>query len=331
MKKLCAILMAVLFTATFCSCRKVNGDGSNNSSDSAPLFSSEISSIEEQPEEPEVSQPEPSASSAPVEQPVTPTPQPTAPQEIPREPINFVPNRYKSTPYSEETEILLANRVFYNSTRYGFSFGKNNGTDCGGIITVDDNNEYLTCVSLIKPQDNESGVFTVYNNRIYFLKHPVNDSREYSLLNSFEIWSMDLQGGNKRQEKVLTTAFTHIRGINYISNSNYWYFQVVNAFNSTNRLYRYNTITNECTQLNCSNFEDEFYLKNNRIFVFDNIGKKIYEYDINYENKRLFFDTSTLPMGRMNVDDSSGGFVLKNMDIGKKYLLDMNGNVSELG
>lgn len=331
MKKLCAILIAVLLTATFCSCRKVHGDGSNNSSDSAPLFSSEISSIEEQPEEPEISQPEPSAPSAPVEQPVTPTPQPTAPQEpTPQgKPADFVPKRFPIAPGSTETALVYYNCVFYRGTEYAYTW---DGVSRSAIITIDDNDEYLDFIRYL--DFGQDKAFTIYNDRIYLAKYPTvnnNYDKETQILNSFEIWSMNLQGGDKRQEKVITLSFTHIKHIDFISNSNYWFFEISNVCQNTRNIYRYNVLTKEFVKLNKEGFDDRFYLKNNRIFVFDEIGHKIYEYDINYENQRLFFDTSVLPKGDIYFDDLPNGFVLEIENKDKKYLLDMNGNVSELG
>ncbi len=348
MKKICSLVIVIILIATLCSCKKINDD-IYSSSNSEPYYSSEISTVTSETEESDVSDtesdditsnitvstPVDSTSSEPVvdnsskEEPKETSSKEQTTEEKPKEPINFVPNRFPVAPGAEETAVAYGNEVIYNEIRYAYAYGQSDGVDCGAIITLDDNDECLNCISIVDREEKETGIFTVYNDRIYFLKFPINDSRDYNLINTLTVCSMNLSGGDKRQEKEIKISFTHIDGISCISNSKYWIFWLHNVFDYTYDLYRYNVSTNEFVKLNKPEFDEGFYIKNEQIFVYDSNNLKFYVYDINFNNKQLFFDASYLTSGFINVDDDPNGFILSVTNIDDKYFLDLNGNISK--
>ena len=213
MKKFISVVLAMFLMFTLIGCNDADDLSSQNSSlvssvieqtdttssqvESEQETSSQVEDIPSQQPSSEVSS-NVSQNSTPV---ATPSVENESVVETPQEEINFVPNKMPASPGSDEQVLLICNKVLYNGTRYAWATGKSNDVDCDAIITIDENDEYLRCVTLLNTNDNEHGIFTVCNERIYYLKYVLNDPRDYELLQSVQIWSMNLSGGDKRQEK----------------------------------------------------------------------------------------------------------------------------------
>ncbi len=349
MKKIFALIIVIALIATLCSCKKINDDIYSSSS-SEPYYSSEISTVTSETEESDVyntesddttsntiaSTPLDNTSSEAIvddtskEEPTNESSKEQTTEEKPKEPVNFVPNKWPTlnsdlTLNYEDTYVRYQNDVFYKGIRYAYTSGKNNGVECWAIVTVGDNDEYLNCVSILDTANDQRGVFNIYNDRIYYLQYPVNDARDYILLNTFSIGSMNLSGEDKRIEKKVDLSYTHIVYENYCANSKYLYFTVSNLFDGVyDIIYRYNLETNELVNLNHQlNSHKTMYLIDNRVFVWSLDDDAIYEYDIDFKNEKLFYETSS------DVHLAENGFILKSSKTGTEYFLDLNGNVSQ--
>ncbi len=244
-------------------------------------------------------------------------------------PINFVPNRILATPGSDEKVIALSNKVFYNGTRYAYTTGKNSGVDCGAIITVDADGEYVSCIAIIDTKNNERGVFSVYNNRIYYLNCAQNSWEVFELIESLQVWSMNLSGEDKRQEIAISAPFTHMSAINGIANSKYMLFPLYNGFDYTYSYYKYDVSTKEVTKINTPEFDEGFYINNNQLFGYDADNLKFYKFDANLGNKELLLDVSTITSDYILVDIVQNGFIFTAESTNSKYFLDLNGNISK--
>ena len=241
--------------------------------------------------------------------------------------INFIPNRISLFPGSDKQGLVLSNKVLFNGTNYAFTFGKNNGVDCGAIITVDQNNEYLGCVAILNTGDNESGNFTVCNGRIYYLRYIQNDDRDFKIIETFQIWSMNLSGDDKRQEKEISNSFTHIYGVNAIADSKYMILSLYNAFDFTYTYYRYDITTKEAVKISTPEYDEGFYIHNNQLFCYNSL--KLYKYDINFDNKQLLCDLSQVSSDYVTIDLVQDGFMITVNSTNSKYFLDLNGNITK--
>ena len=148
MKKIFAIIVAVALIFTLCSCKTEEELASNNSSYIDSVQSSQASETTSETEEPTVSETESSDDTSTI---IESTPSETTSskpvaetsskeevsknetsQDLPKEPINFVPNDTK----------YYYNNVYYKGVKYASTSGKNNGVDCFAVITLDANDEY---------------------------------------------------------------------------------------------------------------------------------------------------------------------------------------------
>ena len=347
MKKIFVLTIVITLIATLCSCKKNNNDV--NSSSSGLDYSSEISNVTSKTEEFDASNTESddttsnTIASTPLdntsseaivdntskEEPTNESSKEQTTEEKPKEQINFVPNKWPTvnsdlTFNYEDTYIRYQNDVFYEGVRYAYTSGKNNGVECWAIVTVGDNDEYLNCVSILDKDSDQRGAFNIYNDRIYYLQYPINDDRDYILLNTFSIGSMNLSGGDERIEKKVDLPYTHISYNNYCANSKYLYFTVSNLFDGVyDVIYRYNLETNELVNLNYKlDAHKTVYSIENRVFVWSLYDDAIYEYDIDFKNEKLFYETSAI------VHLAKNGFILESSKTGTEHFLDLKGNIS---
>ena len=332
MKKFLSVVLAMFLIFALVGCNDVDDLSSQNSSlvssvieqtdtttsqvESEQETSSQVEDIPSQQPSSEVSS-NVSQNSTPV---TTPSVENESVVETLQEEINFVPNKLLG-------KLVLSNKVLYNGTRYAYSNGKNNGVDCDAIITVDENGEYLRCVTLLNTNDNERGIFTVCNGRIYYLKYVLNDPRDYKLLQSVQIWSMNLSGGDKRQEKEISSSFTQIYSVNAIANSKYMILALYNDFDFTYTYYRYDVTTKEAVKVTTPEFDEGFYIHSNQLFCCNNL--KLYKYDINFNNKQLLYDLSQISSDYVIIDLVQDGFMITVKSTNSKYFLDLNGNITK--
>ncbi len=347
MKKIFALIIVIALIATLCSCKKINKDA--YSSSSVPDLSSEISTATSETEETDVSNtesddtisdttvstPVDNTSSEPVvdntskEEPTNESSKEQTTEEKPKEPVNFIPNRISVTPGSDKKVIALSNRILYKETRYAYTNGKNNGVDCGAIIIVDADGEYLSCVSLLNAADDERSIFSIYNDRIYYLKCAQGHKEDYKLIENLQVWSMNLSGEDKRQEKEISVPFTHISTINGIANSKYMIFPLYNGLDYTYSYYRYDIVTKDIVKISTPEFDEGFYINENQMFGYDADNLKFYKFDVNLSNKQLIFDVSTITSDYVLIDIVQNGFIFTVESANSKYFLDLNGNISK--
>lgn len=353
MKKLFCLTMVIALIFTLCSCKKINNDVYSSSS-SDPDYVSEISTVTSETEESDVSNTESDdttsniTASTPVDnissEPVvdnsskeTSSIEQTT-EEKPKEPINFVPKKWPAlnsdlTLDYENGSISYVNNVFYQGIRYASTVGQSNGVDCSAFIIVGDNDEYLNCVSIIDTANNQRGIFNVYNNRIYYLQASLNDSIDYTLFNTFSICSMNTSGEDKRVEKTVDLPFTHISiDIAYL-NSKYLFFSVSNLFDGVyNVVYRYNMETNELFKSDYSlDAHTMVYSVEEKVFVWNSDDQKIYEYDIDFKNEKLFHIVDDPHRSNpLIVKLQEDGFMLSHSKRDDKYFLDFAGNCTVL-
>ena len=343
MKKVLILVVTFALVLSLCSCRKANENYSSTFSDTSSDFEYLTNSnYEENSREidtSDVSQSENSkVASNKEENAQTNSQQDTTKNnsEVTKtetssndEVIDFVPNTIKKSPTSasDDTYISLSCEVYYKNQKYAYALGMSNGVACGAVIVVNDNDEYLKCVTLL--EGDERGVLTVYNDRIYYLSCPLNDEREPKLLNTLSVYSMNLSGKEKRKETEISIPFTSVNGINFISNSKYWIFSVANNFDGSDDLYRYDVITKEFKKLGKTPKNNEsVYINGEQVFLSSSHG--LYKTDINYENKQLFFDFSYLTDGFSFIEGTENGFIIEIADIGNKYFLDLSGNLTQM-
>lgn len=303
MKNLFAIMMAVSLIFTLCSCGEKDNKKSNrkpaNSSTSTEVDETVTPETESPDTTPSETEPNPDDTGSAVDN--SPKnevvdsniPNNEPPQNEPQIPINFVPQSIPALG-SNEAFIAYFNEVYYKGVKYAGVHGKNNGVDCTAIVTVGDNGEYLNCISVFNSANNEQAVFTVYNDRIYYLQYVMNDPRTATLLNSFSVYSMNLLGKDKRLEKKIDLTFTHINCYSFYSDSKYMFFMVDDLINGKySILHRYNTETKEFVSLN-QNFGSHktLFSVNEKVFVYSSDDKAVYQYDIGFNNKNLFFNAS---------------------------------------
>lgn len=343
MRKISALIFALLILFSLCSCRKTNGDMSDNGSEM--IFTSELevldTSVESDTFENVIS------SEAQTSSTVKQSSQPAVESQVSQpvdisvhgiesnaesaesKVIDFIPKRYP-TFNSDETYISLSNIILYNGTNYAISYGESNGAPCYALITFDENYEYKSCVLVFDIEKDSWIYFTIYNDRIYYFYSFVNDARDdYVLLDSIEMYSMNLLGADKRLEKKIDILYTHIQEIQTISNSEYFIFGVDNLLSGTYEYYRYNVITKEFVKINRPHSHKGNVLINNQIFVLHD-SNVWYVYDIDGNNKKLFFDARYLTADFLFVYVDEKGFIIKASDTGNKYFLDFSGNISPL-
>lgn len=321
MKKFLSVVIAIFLIFALVGCNDVDDLLSQNSS----LVSSVIEQTDTTSQVEDASSQQPSSEvSSNVSQNITPVTTPPSANEsegeTPPKEINFVPNILFGKP-------AISNKVLYNGTRYAYSNGKNNGVDCGAIITVDQNDEYVGCVAILNTSDNERGNFTVFNGRIYYLKYIQNDDRDFKIIEKFQIWSMNLSGGDKRQEKEISNSFTQIYSVNAIANSKYMILALYNDFDFTYTYYRYDVTTKEAVKVTTPEFDEGFYIHNNQLFCCNNL--KLYKYDINFNNKQLLYDLSQISSDYVIIDLVQDGFMITVKSTNSKYFLDLNGNITK--
>ena len=340
MKKLFAIMLTVSLLFAFCSCKKSNDnissgsfyseptDGSEtNETDTEDILSSDTTSTDTTSTNTE-SEPNDTVNSEPTndnssnEEPTDTSSNDEPPKEEPQKPINFVPNKIG-------TFIPYVNEVFYNGVKYAGVRGKNNGVDCSAIVTVGNNGEYLKCISIFDAANNEQINFNICNDRIYYLQHEINDGRDYTLFNSFSVCSINLSGKDKRIEKKVDVPYTQIETVSFYLNSKYLVFTIRNLFDKANVydvIYRYNTQTKEITNLNqrLGSHKMVFSIEE-KVFVYSSDDEAIFQYDINFNNERLFFDMKNYSF----LEFVENGFILKSINNDTKYLLDLSGNLSK--
>ena len=349
MKKLFAIIMIVAIIFTLCSCRSTGDDISDISSYSEPADNSQIDDVGGEQVETEISSEAPSSdestetvvSNSENTESSNPAISNSSKEEIsteePKEPINFVPNKFPSFNSDtgkadyENATISYSNNVCYKGVRYAATSGKNNGIDCFAIVTVGDNDEYLNCISIMNAKNNDSSFFNVYNDRIYFLQYEtqLDSARDYELQNTLTICSMNLSGGDRKIEKKAEVSFTHISIEAAYLNSKYLFFTVTNVFDRVNsNVYRYNMQTNELVELTRElGAHRVLYSIEERVFVWSADDHEIHEYDIDfaggrtliYSMKESFFVTSI----------KENGFNIELRDTKDKYFVDFSGNVSK--
>lgn len=339
MKKLFAIILAICLVFTLCSCKTADEVTSNNSSYSEPVHSSETSDTTSETEEPIVSETESSDDTSTI---IESTPSETTSskpiaetsskeevsknetsQDLPKEPINFVPNDTK----------YYYNNVYYKGVKYACIMGKNNGVSCSAVVTLDSNDEYLNCVYVFDVKNNEQTIFNVHNDRIYFLQYVINDDRDYTLLNDYSICSVNLSGGNKKVEKKVSLPFTHISYKADYLNSKYLFFSVTNIFDSSyDVVYRYNTETNELTELKFKiGAHKTIYSVEQRVFIMDFETNEIYEHDIDLARLKFFYCVDDPhKVNSLGISLKENGFFLYHPEREDKYLLDFAGNLTKL-
>lgn len=331
MKKTASIILALVLMLAFVGCKKTDDMSSQNSSLVSSVIEQTDTTSQVESEEETASQPEDTTSEQPssevssnVSQNSTPDTTPPIVNEsvveTPQEEINFVPNDLLGKP-------AVSNIVLYNGTRYAWSTGKSNGVDCDAIITVNENGEYLRCITIFNANDNERGIFTVCNERIYYLKYVLNDPREFEMLQSVQIWSMNLSCGDKRQEKEISESFTHLYSVNAIANSKYMILSLYNAFDFTYTYYRYDVTTKEAVKISTPEFDEGFYIHNNQLFCCNSL--KLYKYDIDFNNKQLLYDLTQISSDFVIIDLVQDGFMITVNSTNSKYFLDLNGNITK--
>ena len=358
MKSFFTIIICATFVLTLCSCKKINDNVSTSSSFSQPdynLVTSDITSEIQQPVELETessntkintSQPKPvtNINSEPVVDNSSKEPKDTSSEEKiiedkPKSPINFVPKKWPSissngTVDYENASISYYNNVFYKGIRYACTSGQIDGADAWAIVTVGDNDEYLNCISVVDTSSNESSIFNVYNDRIYYLQYNrQTDSKDYEILNSFSICSKNLYSEDKKTEKTIDLPYTHITIEGNYVNSKYLFFTVSNILGGLyDVIYRYDIETKELVAFSEKlGAHNTLFSVENRIFVWDSDNQKIHEYDINFENKKLF-DTVDDPhkINSLLVQIKENGFLLSHSNREDKYFLDFSGNRTTL-
>lgn len=350
MKKLFAILLTVSLIFAFCSCKKSNDDISSGGSYSEPTYTSELTEIESKnasssdttssntPSEPnETVITDPIVNNSSKEEPKDTSSVDEPPKEEPQKPINFVPTKLKvwnselKVWDSEETFIPYSNRVFYKGVEYAACSGKNNDVDCCAIVTVGNDDEYLKCISIFDAANNERALFNICNDRIYYIQHEINDLAVVGnviLLNSFYVYSMNLSGKDKRIEKKIDVPFTSIDSVTHYIDSKYLIFRITNTYNKVNPydvIYRYNTQTKELVNLNQRLGNKTVLSIQEKVFVYSDVDKAFFEYDINFNNKKLLFDMTKYGFTGFAVN----GFVIREYSTNTYYILDFSGNLSK--
>ncbi len=348
MRKIFALIIVISLIATLCSCKKINDDIYSSSSSESD-YVSKISTVTSETEESDVSDsesdditlnitvstPVDNTSSEPVvddtskEEPTNESSKEQTTEGKPKEPVNFVPNRISAIPGSDKKVIVLSNKILYKETRYAYTNGKNNGVDCGAIITVDADGEYLSCVSVLNAVENERSIFSVYNDRIYYLKCAQSGKEDYKPIENLQVWSMNLSGEDKKQEKEISVPFTHMSTINGIANSKYMIFPLYNGFDYTYSYYRYDITTKDTVKISTPEFDEGFYINENQMFGYDADNLKFYKFDINLSNKQLLLDVSTITSDYVLIDIVQNGFIFTVESTNSKYFLDLNGNISK--
>lgn len=342
MERLCAIIITFSLVFTLCSCRKNSNDLPSSSFFSNSTYNSETSEITNTITDNDVSNTESSnsisndtVSSKPIvddslkEEVKNASSENTSTSETiqdePQQIINFVPNRIPMFD-SEETFISYYNEVFYKGVKYAATRGQNNGVDCYAIVTVGNNDEYLSCIAIFDNSNDVHTVFNIYNDRIYYLQYVMNDPRDYTLLNSFSICSMNLSGKDKRIEKKVDLPFTHINCESNYLNSKYLFFTVDNLFDGVyDIIYRYNAETQELINLNQKlGAHKTIFSIEEKVLVYSFDDQEIYQYDIDFNNKNLFFDAKNYSWDNF----VENGFIYTEKNTNIKYFLDLSGNFS---
>lgn len=343
MKKLFAVICTLVLVFTLCSCKSVNDDISGNSSVINPtstttddVISSDNTTTESvggstsdvsdgnqstAPTENNSSTSEKdNISSKPV---VDDTP--TEDEKPKEEPINFVPNASNS----------YSHKIFYKNAMYACASGKNNGTDCWAVVTLDENGEYLNCVYVFDSKNNERAHFNIYNDRIYYFRFAQIDSKENVLSNNFSIHSVNLSGTDKKLEKKIDISFTHILSGQpvYYLNSKYLFFDISNLLDGIyDEVYRYNIETHELIKLNFNiGAHKTIYSVGEQVFIWHYGLNTIYEYDADLKNEKLFHTVDDPhKTNSLVVSLQDNGFLLHHWNRDDKYLLDFSGNRTQI-
>lgn len=338
MKKLLAILLTVSLILAFCSCKKSNDNVSSSSFNSEPTYSSELTETEPENISSSVAASEPTETvitdsiveNSSKEEPKDTSSEDEPPKEEPQEPIDFVPNRIKIWG-SEETFIPYQSTVFYKGVKYASARGKSNNKECGAIVTVGDNDEYLKCIALFDFANNEyCDNFNICNDRIYYLQHEVNDKiGDYTLFNSFSVCSMNLSGKDKQIEKKIDVPYTNLDNVSDYLDSKYLIFTITNTTDRTNPydvLYRYNTQTKEMVCLNkrLGSHKRVFSIQE-KVFVYSDDDYAFFQYDINFNNEKLIFDMTGYSLKEFVIN----GFNIIKTATKTDYFLDLSGNISK--
>lgn len=338
MKRLLVFIITVMLIFVFCSCTQKDKDTSKGNSSDKIVNNSETSDDSSETDDTTASTESSGETSGDADSPpetppdtpensnVTSSSQVETPQEENPVPINFVPNQIPALG-NTPAFIPYHNETFYKGVKYAGAAGKNNGADCYAIVTAGNNDEYLNCIYVFDAANNEQSVFGIYNDRIYFLQYESNDPRDSKQLNSFSVCSVNLSGRDKRVEKNISLPFTHINCTSYYLNSKYLFFTVDNPYNGVSgRIYRYNTQTKELTDLGqqLGSHKSLFSIEE-RVFVYSSDEQAVYEYDINFNNQKLFFDVRNYYFSKF----AAQGLVFSEQSTGSKYLLDFSGNLSK--
>lgn len=344
MKKLSAIIISITLVFTLCSCQPAGDDISDTSSYSEPTYNSQIDNTISELVEPDTSSETPSADTS--SEVVVSKPEDTESsntvidnsskeevknvsskeeisEEEPKESINFVPN----------TTVSYSNKIFYKDAVYACARGKNNGVDCWAVVALDDNGEYLNCVYVFDEKNDEHATFNVYNDRIYFLQFVQNDPRDYVLLDTFSLCSVNLSGKDKKTEKTESLSYTHISLTMCYSNSRYLFLAVTNLYDGVyDAMYRYNLQTKELVKLNYNlPAHTSVYSVGERIFIWNSDNQSIFEYDVNITNYTLFHTVDDPHrVYSLVVSLQKDGFLLHHSKRDDKYFLDFSGNLTQI-
>ena len=344
MKKLSAIIISITLVFTLCSCQPAGDDISDTSSYSEPTYNSQIDNTISELEEPDTSSETPSAdisSEVVISKPKDTESSNTVidnsskeevknvsskeeiSEEEPKESINFAPS----------TTVSCSNKIFYKDAVYAYARGKNNGVDCWAVVALDDNGEYLNCIYVFDEKNDEHATFNVYNDRIYFLQFVQNDYKDFVLLNTLSICSVNLSGKDKRIEKTESLPFTHISIEIEYSNSKFLFFTVNNLFDGIyDEMYRYNIQTKELVKLDYNlPAHTTVYSVEEKIFVWNPDDQFIFEYDVDFNNSTLFHTVDDPHrVNSLVVSLQEDGFLLHHSNRDDKYFLDFSGNLTQI-